>query len=112
MKRFLKKFLKYFLYVHLFLGVAIVLTHCSVKRYARKSFEVARKEKPFDAIIVPGVPYDTAKDVGFYAAKGNYYKSNKKVFFIVFPDDAHRPGIKVDGFPTEKKIVIKVRRGK
>jgi hypothetical protein len=62
MKRFLKKFLKYFLYVHLFLGVAIVLTHCSVKRYARKSFEVARKEKPFDAIIVPGVPYDTAKD--------------------------------------------------
>jgi uncharacterized SAM-binding protein YcdF (DUF218 family) len=57
-----KKFLKYFLYFHLFLGVAILLTHCSVTRYAKRSFEEARKEVPFDAIIVPGVPYDTAKD--------------------------------------------------
>lgn len=62
------------------------------------------------AVII--IPYDSAKDVGFYSAKGKYYKSDKKVFFIVFPGDAHRPGIKVDGFPIVKKIVIKVRRGR
>jgi uncharacterized SAM-binding protein YcdF (DUF218 family) len=61
MPRFLKKFLKYFLYFHLFLAVALMLTHCSVTRQAKKSFEAARKEKPFDAIIVPGIPYDSLK---------------------------------------------------
>jgi YhcH/YjgK/YiaL family protein len=61
------------------------------------------------AVII--IPYDSAKDVGYYSAKGTYYKSDKKIFFIVFPGDAHRPGIKVDGFPIVKKIVIKVRRG-
>ncbi len=30
-------------------------------------------------------------------------------FFIFTPEDAHRPGIKVDGFDTLKKVVIKVR---
>jgi len=61
MKRFLKKFLKYFLYFHLFVAVAVLLTHCSLSRYSKKSFEAARKEKPFDAIIVPGIPYDSLK---------------------------------------------------
>jgi YhcH/YjgK/YiaL family protein len=61
------------------------------------------------AVVI--IPYDTAKDIGFYAAKGKYYKSDKKAFFIVFPGQAHRPGIKVNESSKEKKIVIKVRRG-
>jgi uncharacterized SAM-binding protein YcdF (DUF218 family) len=52
-----KKFLKTLIYVHLFVGVGLLLTHCSFSRYARKSYEIAKKEKPFDVIIVPGVPY-------------------------------------------------------
>jgi uncharacterized SAM-binding protein YcdF (DUF218 family) len=54
----LKKFLKIFLYFHLFLAIGLLLTHCSFKRYAEKSYSRAKKEKPFDVIIVPGVPYE------------------------------------------------------
>lgn len=55
--------------------------------------------------------YDPIKDIGFYTAIGKYYESKKNTFFIIFPQDAHRPGIKVDDFASEKKIVIKVRAG-
>lgn len=61
MTRGLKKFLKIFIYFHLFLGVALLLTHCSFSHYAKKAFERASKEKPFDVIIVPGVPYEQEK---------------------------------------------------
>lgn len=57
MTRGLKKFLKIFLYFHVFLAVALLLTHCSFSHYAKKCYERAEKEKPFDVIIVPGVPY-------------------------------------------------------
>jgi hypothetical protein len=42
------------------MGLMLVLTHCSVSNYAEKSYEKAKQEKPFDVIIVPGVPYDKA----------------------------------------------------
>lgn len=54
----LKKFIRIFVYVHLFLAVGLLLTHCDFSRYARKSYERAKIEKPFDVIIVPGVPYE------------------------------------------------------
>jgi vancomycin permeability regulator SanA len=62
MKSILKKILKYFICFHVVVILALVLTHCSFSRYAEKSFEKARKEKPFDVVIVPGVPYDTTSD--------------------------------------------------
>jgi YhcH/YjgK/YiaL family protein len=56
-------------------------------------------------------PYDSVKDIGFYKAKGNFYPSGAETFFIVFPKDAHLPGIKIDGYNGPvKKIVIKVRK--
>src|SRR5690349_9113608 len=58
MTRGLKKFFKIFLYFHVFLATAMLLTHCSFSHYAKKSYERAKKEKPFDVIIVPGVPYE------------------------------------------------------
>lgn len=58
MKTKFKKFLKIFLYFHVFLAFALFLTHCSFKRYAEKSYLRAKKEKPYDVIIVPGVPYE------------------------------------------------------
>lgn len=54
--------------------------------------------------------YDSTKDIAFYTAKGKYYTSSLSKFFIVFPEDAHRPGIKTDGYEDIKKIVIKVRK--
>jgi uncharacterized SAM-binding protein YcdF (DUF218 family) len=58
---FWKKIIRVVLFVHLLLIFALVLTHCSFSRYAEKSYERAAKEKPFDVIIVPGVPYDKEK---------------------------------------------------
>jgi uncharacterized SAM-binding protein YcdF (DUF218 family) len=60
MKNSLKKILRWFIYFHVFMGLMLVLTHCSVSNYAEKSYEKAKQEKPFDVIIVPGVPYDKA----------------------------------------------------
>jgi biofilm protein TabA len=56
-------------------------------------------------------PYDSGKDIGFYKANGKFYKSDPNTFFLVFPKDAHLPGIKVgDNTTTVKKIVIKVKK--
>lgn len=58
MGKILKSFLRVFIYVHVFLALALLLTHCSFSHYAKKSYERALVEKPFDVIIVPGVPYE------------------------------------------------------
>ena len=56
-------------------------------------------------------PYDSGKDIGFYKANGTFYASDTNTFFIVFPQDAHLPGIKIDGYhDVVKKIVIKVKK--
>jgi biofilm protein TabA len=54
-------------------------------------------------------PYDSTKDIAFYDGTGNkFYEAKPGTFFIFFPNDAHRPGVKVDGCDTDKKIVIKI----
>jgi uncharacterized SAM-binding protein YcdF (DUF218 family) len=58
MRKVLKNLLRIFIYFHVFLAFALLLTHCSFSHYAKKSYEKADKEKPFDVIIVPGVPYE------------------------------------------------------
>jgi YhcH/YjgK/YiaL family protein len=55
--------------------------------------------------------YDPDSDVGFFDAEGEYYTAEPGTFFIFTPKEAHRPGIRVEGYNTVKKIVIKVRTG-
>lgn len=56
-------------------------------------------------------PYDSGRDIGFYKANGTFYESGTSNFFIVFPKDAHLPGIKIDGYnDVVKKIVLKIRK--
>lgn len=43
-----------------------------------------------------------------YIADGTYYTSDTGTFFLFFPNDAHRPTIKADGYDVVKKIVIKI----
>jgi biofilm protein TabA len=43
-----------------------------------------------------------------YTAEGDYYVASQSEFFLFFPNDAHRPTIKVDGYDVVKKIVIKI----
>ena len=56
--RRLKKIGKWFLFTHLFLALALMFTHCSFNNHAKRAYAKAEKEKPFDVIIVPGVPYN------------------------------------------------------
>lgn len=54
-------------------------------------------------------PYDESHDVANYNAEGRYLTATPKEFFLFFPQDAHRPDIKVDGADSLKKLVIKIR---
>ncbi len=56
--------------------------------------------------------YDSDSDVAFFTIEGEYYTAEPGSFFIFTPEEAHRPGIKVEGFDTVKKVVIKVRAKK
>ena len=50
-------------------------------------------------------------DVINYTAKGEFYTAAPGEFFLFFPNDAHRPGIKIEGCNRVKKIVIKIATG-
>lgn len=52
--------------------------------------------------------YDPAKDAANYTVEGTFYIATPGTFFLFFPSDAHRPGIKADDSPV-KKLVIKIR---
>jgi hypothetical protein len=64
MSKTLKRILKGVLYLHIFLIVGAIFTHCTFSHYAKKSYERAKKEKPYDVIIVPGVPYEGDRTTG------------------------------------------------
>lgn len=56
------------------------------------------------------VPYDSLKDVAFFAANDSAFRqANAENFFIFFPDDAHRPGVKIGENDNVRKVVVKVR---
>jgi YhcH/YjgK/YiaL family protein len=54
-------------------------------------------------------PYDLSKDAANYSVDGKYYLASPGAFFLFFPSDAHRPGIKAEGYDTDRKLVIKIR---
>ena len=56
-----------------------------------------------------GIHINEAKDAANYTAKGKYYAATPQNFFLFFPDDVHRPDIRVKGYDTLKKLVIKIR---
>ncbi len=58
MKVFLKKVLRVIIYFHVFIVIALLLTYCSFRKFAKDSYEEAKRNKPYDVIIVPGVPYE------------------------------------------------------
>lgn len=54
-------------------------------------------------------PYTESRDAANYTTEGKYLIATPKEFFLFFPQDAHRPDIKVDGTDSLKKLVIKIR---
>ncbi|HRG08559.1 MAG TPA: ElyC/SanA/YdcF family protein [Cyclobacteriaceae bacterium] len=57
----LKKLLRIVLYLHLFVALALLLTYCSVRKSVIKSYALAKETRPYDVIIVPGIPYEKSE---------------------------------------------------
>lgn len=54
----LKKFFRIFLYVNVVILIALLLTYCSFRKSVIRSYEHAKITRPYDVIIVPGIPYE------------------------------------------------------
>lgn len=84
----------------------------SHKNYIDLHYVIKGKEKIGVAPVASAkviVPYDSAKDIANYTAEGKFYEAVPGEFFLFFPTDAHRPGIKTDGVDSDKKLVIKIK---
>ena len=54
--------------------------------------------------------YDATKDIEFMTVKnGENLIASPDRFFVFFPEDLHRPGIRIDSTAPVRKIVVKVR---
>ena len=82
----------------------------SHKQYIDLQYIIKGKEKIGVADISKATvtaPYRV--DVINYQADGKYYIAKPGQFFLFFPNNAHRPTIKVNGYEVVKKIVIKIQ---
>lgn len=65
---------------------------------------------PLETVTEVLIPYDELKDIEFMKVKSIVgYKADSTNFFLFFPGDAHRPGMKDGENAPIKKIVIKVK---
>ena len=85
------------------------------QKYIDIQYVATGKEKIGVAPLSKAVAIDAfnhEKDIGFFEVPDpdcKYFVADPGIFFIFFPQDAHRPGIKVKGTEVVKKIVIKIR---
>lgn len=52
--------------------------------------------------------YDPAGDLMFLTGEGNYLKLASGEFMLLYPEDAHMPGIAVETPGAVKKVVVKI----
>lgn len=84
----------------------------SHRKYIDMQYVVQGTEKIGMAPIVKATvvkPYDESRDVANYEVEGKLYEAKPGTIYIFFPQDVHRPNIKVDGVEKDKKLVVKVR---
>ncbi len=63
-----------------------------------------------DTAIPVKTEYDAKKDIAFYNFDGGkMLLATPERYFIFFPEDLHRPCVKVDDQSVVKKIVIKIK---
>jgi YhcH/YjgK/YiaL family protein len=105
------------------------LTYANVSEYEAKEPEATRYEAHRKYIdlqyvisgeegmeILPlsvgteGDEYNPQKDIIFFKdkTKGNLRRADKSVFFVFFPDDVHKPCIRINEGSHIKKLVIKI----
>lgn len=51
--------------------------------------------------------YDASKDAAFLEGNGSFLTARAGTFVILFPHDAHMPGVAVDGPSPVRKVVVK-----
>jgi vancomycin permeability regulator SanA len=49
---------KWTVFAPVFLVAGLLFAQCTFTHHAKKSYRRAQKEKPFDVVVVPGLPYD------------------------------------------------------
>lgn len=83
------------------------------RRYADIQYVISGSEK---IGVVPlssteeNVPYNEVKDICFLKSEhDSYFNASPKNFFVFFPEDAHRPGVKIQEKIPVHKIVIKIK---
>ena len=64
--------------------------------------------RPLTSDLAERKPYDTTNDIGFVEGAGTPIPFPKDGFFVLFPQDAHAPGMRVPGAENVRKIVVKV----
>jgi YhcH/YjgK/YiaL family protein len=83
----------------------------SHRKYIDLQYVIKGKEKigmaPLSTTTVTK-PYNETSDGANYTAEGTFYMADPNVFFLFFPQNAHRPSVKVDDSAV-KKIVIKIK---
>jgi YhcH/YjgK/YiaL family protein len=58
--------------------------------------------------LIPKTEFNCEKDIVFYKGDGPMLKLTKGYFMVLFPQDGHKPGIKVDDRLKVQKVVVKV----
>lgn len=84
------------------------------RKYIDIQYVISGKElmnvSPLKSVNKVLVPYDDAKDIEFVAvSKQINLTATPGNFFIFFPDDAHRPGLKDGVNSPVRKVVIKLK---
>lgn len=83
----------------------------SHRKYIDLQYIIMGKEKIGVAPVIRAKvrePYDETKDIAFYESDGKYYVAEPGTFFLFFPQETHRPSIKVDASIPVRKLVIKI----
>lgn len=84
----------------------------SHRKYIDLQYVIKGKEKIGVAPVLTATvikPYNEKADAANYTANGQFYIAEPGTFYLFFPQDAHRPTIKVDGYDVVKKLVIKIK---
>jgi YhcH/YjgK/YiaL family protein len=84
------------------------------RKYIDIQYVVSGKEiiniAPLTSVKEILTPYDASKDIEFVTvSKIVNFKASPSNFFIFFPSDAHRPGLKDGENSPVRKVVVKVR---
>lgn len=53
--------------------------------------------------------FDKSADIGFATGEGNLIQIDPGMFYLVYPNDAHMPGVSVDQSNSFKKAVFKLK---